>query len=194
MSSVKKSRRGKPKDESVTQEIEGEVRKIEKEVKKGARKVEKAVESKAPEPRPAKPSGRAPQATVTARRRTSMIERPARGFSLGELSGAGLAPKLAMNWGARIDPRRRSVIEGNMNSLRAWNPRSGVVTRVKMEAKKVEEKLEEAAEEVEREAAVVVEGAGKAEKKVKRVRKKAEGAAREKAEKPKARTKKKGKP
>ncbi len=67
---------------------------------------------------PARPAGKAPVAMVESRHETGMVTRPGRGFSLGELSGAGVNPRLAASWGIRVDYRRRSVLDGNVKSLK----------------------------------------------------------------------------
>ena len=196
MSSKQKKGRGKPKGEKprkekVVEEVEEEVKKVEKAVVKEARKVEREVERKAPRHQQPRPSGRVPVATVRSRHGTTMITRPGRGFSLGELSGGGVPPGLAAKWGARIDSRRRSVLEGNVSALKAWHATSARA-EVEHEAKVVEEKLEEAAKEVEKGAEAVEKEAVKAGKAVKKEVKKAEKAVKGKVEK-KPRPKKKAK-
>ncbi|MDG6901572.1 MAG: ribosomal protein L13e [Nitrososphaerota archaeon] len=178
------------KKESVVQEIEEEAKKIEEGVKKEAKKIEKAVERKPAKARPARPAGRVPDAVVSSRNGTEMVTRVGRGFSFGELAGSGLAPSVATTWGARVDPRRRSVLQGNVDSLKAWASHPRAAVRAEKEAKKVGEELREVAEEVEMEAAVVEKEAVKVEKKVKREVKKAEKVVKAKVEK-KAKPKKK---
>lgn len=68
-----------------------------------------------------RPSGRPPTASVQTRHDRGMVSRQARGFSLGELKGAGLSPRLAANWGLMVDPRRRSALEENTKALGKWN-------------------------------------------------------------------------
>lgn len=46
--------------------------------------------------------------------------REGRGFSIGELRKAGLAPKNAMKLGIHVDKRRRSVHEWNVEALRKF--------------------------------------------------------------------------
>ncbi|HKT22520.1 MAG TPA: ribosomal protein L13e, partial [Nitrososphaerales archaeon] len=139
--------------------------------------------------RPARPSGRAPEAMVMSRHGSEMISRHGRGFSLGELGGAGIAPNLAARWGVMVDPRRRSVIEGNVSSLKGWHSHatSGAAKR---ELKAAEAEIEGAVEEIEKGAEAVVKEAAKAEKAVKKEAKRAGGAVKEKVEK-KPRAKKK---
>lgn len=185
-------RRRKAKDEGAVKEVKEEVKKLEKATVKEAKKAEKAVEHRLGRPmvRPSRPTGRVPQAMVTARHGSGMITRSGRGFSLGELAGVGLAPGLAAEWGVRIDARRRSVLDGNVASLKTWHATAGTRERVEHEAKKAEQELAKVGKEVEKEAVAVEKEVVKAAKKeVKR----AEKAVKEKAEKPKARPKKKEK-
>ena len=183
MSSASGRRKSKPKEakkKGAAKEIEEEVKKVEKEVAKEAKKVEKAVERRAkPKVQHPRPSGRTPMAMVTARHGTGTITRPGRGFSLGELSGSGLPRPLAERWRVRVDPRRRSVLEGNVAALKSWHS-TGAGAAVEKEARAVEEELKGAEEEVEREAVAAAEEVVKAEKAVKREAKKAEKAVMEK--------------
>jgi ribosomal protein L13E len=184
------------KGEGVVKEIEEEAKKVERGVKKEAKKLEEAVERRTerkPRAAVARPTGHAPQAMVMARHGTGMIARPGRGFSLGELSGVGLAPRLAFRWGVMVDPRRRSVIQGNVDSLRGWSSHPGAVGRIETEARRVEEELVEVGKEAEREVAVAEKEAVKAAKAVKKEAKKVEKAAKKKVTRPKARPKKKKK-
>ena len=189
MSATARKRRGKakeerPKKEAIGKEAEEEVRRVEKAVVKEAKKLEKAVEGRGERPRasPGKPSGRAPLATVETRHGTEMITRPGRGFSLGELSGGGLTPNLAARWGLRIDVRRRSVLDGNVSSLKAWHA-TGAVAKVEREAKEAEEALEKVGKEIKKEVVAVEKEAVKAEKVIKKEAKKAGKAIKEKTEK-----------
>ncbi len=68
------------------------------------------------------PKGPAPAAFVQARHSRDMIERPARGFSLGELSATGLSFEKAKSWKVPLDIRRRSVLDGNVKKLKIWLP------------------------------------------------------------------------
>jgi len=105
---------------------------------------------------------------------------------MGELAGAGLAPNLASNWGVRLDPRRRSVIDSNVAALKSWSLHPGAAKRIEGRAKEVEEEVEKVGREVKKEAAKVKKEAAKAEHEVK-----GEVAKVEKAAKRKARPKKK---
>jgi ribosomal protein L13E len=157
--------------------------------------------AKAPEPpkeAPKRPTGKTPEAMVSARHGTEMVTREGRGFSLGELSGAGLAPRLVTSWGARVDYRRRSVIDGNVASLRNWGGHLVPVKKREGRVKKIEEEIVKAGKEVEKE---VEKGLGEVEKEVVKVEKevkkeaaKAEKAAKAKVAKPKAKAKAKPKP
>jgi ribosomal protein L13E len=179
------------KKKGVTEEVVEEVKKVEKAVVKDTRKLERAVEGKA-KPRAAhpRPSGRVPVAMVNARHRTGTITRPGKGFSMGELSQGGLAPRLAATWGVKVDVRRRSVLDGNVGALKSWHAK-GTTAAVEREAKAAEEELKEVGEEAEREVKIAAEEVVKAGKAVKKEAKKAEKAVKRKVVKPKAQPKKK---
>lgn len=68
-----------------------------------------------------RPKGDAPRAMVSSRHEGTMIEREARGFSMGELSGAGFSIHEASRLGLSTDIRRRTVLEQNVESLRSWS-------------------------------------------------------------------------
>lgn len=143
-----------------------------------------------PREAPKRPSGRVPEAMVSSRHGTEMVTRPGRGFSFGEISGAGLAPRLATNWGVRIDARRRSVLDGNVDSLKGWASHAATTKKVEGRVKKVEEELVKVEKEVEKEAVEVKKEVAKVEKTVKKEAAKAEKAVK-KAAKPRAKPKKK---
>ena len=90
--------------------------------KKAAEKVAPEPVEAAPAPRPAapKPTGGAPKAVVESRHEGEMIEREARGFSPGELGGAGFTLGTASRLGLATDIRRRTVLEKNVESLKSW--------------------------------------------------------------------------
>lgn len=189
------TRKTRRKDEtgrkSPTAGAKAEIKKIEKEAKKELGKVEKVLKPKqgvdsGKAASHNKPSGRAPQALVMARHSREMKARPGRGFSLGEVAGAGLAPRLVAEWGASLDVRRRSVIEGNVGSLKKWAAPVGAGVKVEREVKRAEEKVVRAVEEVE-------EDMERGERTVKKEAKRAEKAIKEKAERTKARPSKKEK-
>ncbi len=64
--------------------------------------------------------GPAPAAAVAARHMDSMHERKGRGFSFGELASAGVSMAIALRQNLSLDVRRRSVVEGNVEALKAW--------------------------------------------------------------------------
>ncbi len=140
---------------------------------------------------PKRPSGRVPEAMVSSRHGTGMVTRLGRGFSFGELSSAGLAPGLASEWGARVDARRRSILDGNVDSLKGWAGHAAQAKKAEGRVKKVEAELAKMEKEVEKEAAEVKEEVVKAEKAVKKEAARAEKAVKAKVEKPKPRPKKK---
>ena len=64
--------------------------------------------------------GPLPEAMVASRHIDSMHERPARGFSFGELASAGVPMNAARREGLSLDLRRRSVVEMNVEALKGW--------------------------------------------------------------------------
>jgi hypothetical protein len=127
---------------------------------------------------------------VVARHGTGSVTRQGRGFSAGELLGAGLDRMLASGWGLRVDTRRRSVLESNVESLKHWGSRTAREKRGEGRVKRAEEQLVTIERGVKREAVVVEKKIAKAEKGVKKEAVKAEKAVRKKA-RPKAKPKKK---
>lgn len=205
--SSKKSVAKAPK--KAVEKLEAEAVEVEKEVVKVGREVKRAAMRKERGPRQKtgskeaekRPTGRAPAAMVVARHGEGAVTRPGRGYSLGELSNAVLAPRLASKWGVRVDIRRRSVLDGNVSLLRNWQSHPGAKSRVEGEVKKIEEELEKVGREVEKEAvkagrevkkeaAEVKEEVAKVEEEVKKEGAKAEKAVKAKT-KPKAKPKKK---
>jgi ribosomal protein L13E len=151
--------------------------------------------AKTPKAKPARPTGKAPEAMVTSRHGTGFVTRLGKGFSSGELAGAGLSPKLASDWGARLDLRRRSVVDSNVASLKSWGTHPGTAKRTESRVKEVEEEIEKVGREVkkeavkvEKEAVKVGKEAEKVEREVKEEAVKAEKAVRRK---PKPKPKKK---
>ncbi len=134
---------------------------------------------------PKRPSGRVPMAMVSSRHGTDTVTRLGRGFSFGELAGAGLAPRLASKWGVSVDLRRRSVLEHNVSSLKSWGGHAAPAKKREGRVKKVEEELEKVEEGVKKEVAEVKEEVEKVEKEVKTEAAKAEKAVRRRAAKPK---------
>ncbi len=187
----RKTKGAEQKAEGALKEAEVEVEKAARAVKHEVKRVEKAAKgARTPKVALARPTGRVPEATVTARHETGTITRPGRGFSLGELSGAGMAPRLAARWGVKVDPKRRSVLQGNISSLSGWRSHASAGAAVKKEAKMAEVRVEEAAKGAEVAVEVVEREAVQAEKAVKKEAKKAEAAVKRKVEK-KPRPKKK---
>jgi ribosomal protein L13E len=160
-------------------------RKAKAEKKPESKKVEKA--------RPARPSGKAPEATVTSRHGSGVVTRRGRGFSLGELAGAGLSPRLASGWGLMLDTRRRSVLDANVSSLKSWSAHPGAAKRVEGRVKEVEEEIEKVGREVKKEAIKVEKEAAKVEREAVKVEREAkeEVAKVEKTVRRRARPKKK---
>ncbi|HEV2225255.1 MAG TPA: ribosomal protein L13e [Nitrososphaerales archaeon] len=140
----------------------------------------------------ARPAGRAPVAMVVARHGQATVTRSGKGFSLGELAEASVVPRMAWKWGAKLDRRRRSVVQTNVTSLKAWGSHAvkaerpaGVVKKVEEEVVKVEKKVKKSAAEVRKEIV-------KIEAKAKRETTRAAGKVKKKTQKPpKARRKKK---
>jgi ribosomal protein L13E len=142
----------------------------------------RVVKEKAP-----KPTGAPPFANVEVRHGGRMMQRQARGYSLGEVAQAGLNFGLARRWGLLVDYRRRSTLEGNVASLKKWSPPTRKTTeeRVEGEVRKIERAVVEEVRRAEKEVK-------KVEKKVKKVEKKVEKEVVEKVEAPvKKRAKKK---
>ena len=148
--------------------------------KKGVRREEKAEPKEAGKAKPVKPSGKAPEPIVTSRHGTGFVTRQGRGFSMGELAGAGLSPRLASNWGLRLDFMRRSIVEGNVTSLKSWYSPPAPAKRVEGVAKEVEEEIEKVGRKVKKEAIKVEKEAEKVERGVKKEAVKAEKAVKRK--------------
>jgi len=66
------------------------------------------------------PKGPPPLAMVNTRHAGGMIERAARGFSLGELSASALSFERAKKWRVPLDIRRRTALDGNVTRLTSW--------------------------------------------------------------------------
>lgn len=64
--------------------------------------------------------GSPPVAMVSSRHLDSMHEREAKGFSVGELASARVDMKMARREDISVDARRRSVLERNVEALKAW--------------------------------------------------------------------------
>ena len=141
---------------------------------------------------PARPAGRVPTATVVSRHGTGMVTRAGKGFSLGELAEANIVPRMASRWGARLDGRRRSVIQANVTSLKNWGSRAAKAERPAEAIRKVEEEIVKVEKKIKKDAAEVKKEVVKIEAKAKKETTKAEKKIKKKAERPsKARRKKK---
>jgi len=66
------------------------------------------------------PKGPPPLAMVNTRHAGGMIERAARGFSLGELSASALSFERAKKWRVPLDIRRSTALDGNVTRLTSW--------------------------------------------------------------------------
>jgi ribosomal protein L13E len=64
--------------------------------------------------------GPAPVPVVLVRHERGMQERRARGYSLSELGSAGITFIAARKVRLPVDIRRRSVLDGNVSSLKGW--------------------------------------------------------------------------
>jgi ribosomal protein L13E len=126
-----------------------------------------------------KPTGAPPTAIVEVRHSGRMMQRQARGYSLGEVAQAGLNFGLVRRWGLLVDDRSRSTLEDNVASLKKWSPQTKKTTeeRVEGEVRKIEmavekevrkagKEIEKAGKEVEKEAKKAGKGVEKVEKKV----------------------------
>ncbi len=67
-----------------------------------------------------RPKALAPFATITSRNGPDTMERMGRGFSMGELEGASMPRLLALRWDVPTDTRRRTVLGGNVETLKKW--------------------------------------------------------------------------
>jgi ribosomal protein L13E len=140
----------------------------------------------------ARPTGRVPVATVVARHGMGTVTRSGKGFSLGELAEANIVPRMASKWGARLDGRRRSVVQTNVTSLKDWGSHAVKPERPALEVKKVEEEVVKVEKKVKKGAAEVKKEIVKIEAKAKKETTKAAGKVKKKTQKPsKARRKKK---
>jgi ribosomal protein L13E len=128
-----------------------------------------------------KPAGTPPSAIVEARHNGLMMQRRARGYSLGEITQAGLNVGLARRWGLPVDDMRRSALEGNVTSLKKWSSRPKKTT---------EEKVEGEVQKIER---AVEKEVHKAKKEVEKAKKEVEKVEKEVVEKVEAPAKKRSK-
>ena len=93
------------KEKAPKEEKKAEETKVEEKVV-----VMKEVAPKAPVPVP----------SVRVRHDASMKLREARGFSMPEMSSAGLSLVSARRWGVPFDRRRKTLLIENAESLKAW--------------------------------------------------------------------------
>ena len=127
-----------------------------------------------------------PEATVSSRHGTEMVSRQGRGFSMGEITGAGLSRRLLMERGVPVDVRRRSVLDGNLESLKQWGEKAAQPPRKKEgRVAKAEEKVAKVEKVVEREVVELKKEAVRVERATKRGAVKAEKAAKARVKKPK---------
>jgi ribosomal protein L13E len=141
---------------------------------------------------PERPTGRVPSAMVVSRHGTGMVTRAGKGFSFGELSEAKIVPRMASQWGARLDGRRRSVVQANVDALKEWGSHAVKVARPVEAARKVEEEVVAVEKKVKKGTREVKKEIVKVEAKAKKEAAKVEKKTRKKSQKPiKARRKKK---
>ena len=146
---------------------------------------EKSVASRSELPRPrAVP----PLAHVRARHEGEMITRAGRGFSLGELTASRLPFGAARQWGLQLDLRRRTVLEENVQAIKAWE--AGPKREKVGEAKKVEGELTKVKKEVKKEAAKAKKEAKKVEEETAEAVEKAEAPLKKRARKKRTPSKK----
>lgn len=185
----KKKTKAKEEAENLEKAGRGAVR----EAAKAEKAIRREIEGLRRRPREelSRPTGRIPTAVVISRRRDGMVSRMGRGFSLGELSEAGVEPRLAARWGAWIDGRRRSALAENVSALKGWYTRRSPEAKVEMEAKEVVVELETVGRKAEKVIAEVEVEAVKVERKVRKQAKKVGKAAKAKVAKPKKKKKSK---
>lgn len=115
-----------------------------------------------------KPVGAPPSAMVDVGHGGRVVQRQASGYSLGEVAKANLNVGLVRRWGVHVDDRRRSVLDGNVASLKKWAPhaKKPAEERVEGEVKKIEKAVEKEVRKVEKEAKKVEAEAKKVEAEV----------------------------
>jgi ribosomal protein L13E len=123
-------------------------------------------EPKVPRPEVSKPTGHVPTATVSSRHGADLVMRPGRGFSLGEIESAGVHLHTAKTWGLPLDIRRRSVLEGNVTSVKKWVAHPKSAGSQEGEVKRIEEEIVKLEKEVKKEVAKVKKEVKKVEKEV----------------------------
>ena len=176
MSSTPRKSKAKKKvtKAEVVEEAEKVEKAVEEEVEKEVKRVERAVDRSAerPKAKAAGPVGRAPVAAVLARHRGGTISRHGRGFSFGELSSAGLSAAAAAKWGARVDYRRGSVVEGNVSALKGWASSQAAAVKAERKSGGQRERAGPAAKEPEGSAKKGARSAGKVAKPARKTRRK----------------------
>jgi ribosomal protein L13E len=174
------TRKGKAKKKGTKAEVVEAAEKVEKaveeEVEKEVKKVERAVDRSAerPKAKAAGQVGRAPFATVLARHRGGTISRHGRGFSFGELSSAGLSAATAARWGARVDYRRGSVVEGNVSALKVWASSQGAAAKAERKPGGQREQAGQATKDPESSAKKEAKSVGRVAKPARKTRRKPE--------------------
>jgi ribosomal protein L13E len=137
------------------------------------------------------PTGKIPVAMVVARHGAENLTRQGKGFSLQELSEAGVEPRLAAKWGVWVDQRRRSTLVENVTSLSGWHARRGGAPKAEVEVRRVEEVVKKVEKRVERVPEEAKKEVVKVERTVKRKVKKQRKVVRKKVAGPKAKKKRK---
>lgn len=102
-----------------------------------------------------KPSGHVPTAMVSSRRGREMVLRAGKGFSMGEVKGAGVPFPQAVKWGLPVDRRRRSVLEDNVGSVKNWVTHAKTSESPESEVKKIEEEIVKVEKELKKEVVKV---------------------------------------
>ena len=189
---MSKSQKKKPKAKEEVEKVEKVGRGAVREAAKAEKAIRREIEGLRKQPREvrARPSGRVPTAMVFSRHSSGMLSREGRGFSVGELSEAGVEPRLAAKWGVWVDGRRRSTLAENVSSLKGWHTRRSPAVRVEKETKEVVVELEKVGRKAEEVVAEVEEEVVKVERKVKKRTKRAGKAVKGKVAKPKKKNKK----
>ena len=140
----------------------------------------------------ARPTGRPPMAMVVARHGQGTVTRSGKGFSMGELAEANIVPRMAWKWGAKLDGRRRSIVQANVASLKDWASHAVKAERPAALVRKVEEEVVKVEKKVKKSSAEVRKEVVKIEAKAKKETTKAAAKVKKKTKKPsKARRKKK---
>jgi ribosomal protein L13E len=121
-----------------------------------------------------RPTAKPPTPRVMSRHGDEMIERTAKGFSVGELGSVSVPLLNARRMGVMVDPRRRSVLQPNVEALKGWEGHIKPQKRTTVETERLEEEVEKVEKAVKKEVAEVKKGVVKATRKVKKEASKAE--------------------